>query len=485
MTPRPGHRPGHLGHQGDRRRRRPGGSLSIAEVALRPAVSGRAAAVEQDPEALFDSVVTAGRRALGAGRVFRSPPSRWPTRARPCWRGTATRAAADPGDRLAGPARRSRSAPHCRRHADDVARRTGLVLDPYFSAPEDGVDPGEPDPRRRGDDHRHLAGAPAVRRVRHRRLDRQPVAADSIWTRSRGTRSCSSLFGLAGEALPDIVGSDEIVGSTDVFGPTHSGRRADRRPAGRAAGRELPGARVGEVHLRHRRVPAGSAGRQPGAVDVGADHLGGVAAARARRPTASTVRSTRPPPRCGGPSTSGLVPAADQTRLCRSRFQRRRAVRSRARRAGGALVGFGGHRVVHRDDAVQRARAPGARTAGGHRRAGGRAGRPGRRRPGSAADPAAGGRRADPLGRADAGAGRPRPHPRRRLPVAARHRAGRRRVRAAGPRTRTSASPTRSATWTPQHTYEPTWSADRAAEFLARWRRAAESVLAQRETATP
>ena len=28
------------------------------------------------------------------------------------------------------------------------------------------------------------------------------------------------LFGLAGEALPDIVGSDQIVGSTDVFGPT-------------------------------------------------------------------------------------------------------------------------------------------------------------------------------------------------------------------------------------------------------------------------
>jgi glycerol kinase len=39
--------------------------------------------------------------------------------------------------------------------------------------------------------------------------------------------------------------------------------------------------------------------------------------------------------------------------------------------------------------------------------------------------------------------------------------------------------------WTPQHTYEPTWSADRAAEYLAQWRRAAESVLAQRETTTP
>jgi glycerol kinase len=39
-------------------------------------------------------------------------------------------------------------------------------------------------------------------------------------------------------------------------------------------------------------------------------------------------------------------------------------------------------------------------------------------------------------------------------------------------------------TWTPQHNYEPEWSADRAAEFLAGWVRAAESVLAQKETTT-
>ena len=39
-------------------------------------------------------------------------------------------------------------------------------------------------------------------------------------------------------------------------------------------------------------------------------------------------------------------------------------------------------------------------------------------------------------------------------------------------------------TWTPEHTYEPEWSADRAAEFMARWTRAAESVLAQKETTT-
>ena len=32
-------------------------------------------------------------------------------------------------------------------------------------------------------------------------------------------------------------------------------------------------------------------------------------------------------------------------------------------------------------------------------------------------------------------------------------------------------------TWTPEHTYEPMWSDDRAAEHLARWRHAAAAVL--------
>ena len=37
-------------------------------------------------------------------------------------------------------------------------------------------------------------------------------------------------------------------------------------------------------------------------------------------------------------------------------------------------------------------------------------------------------------------------------------------------------------TWTPQHTYEPLWSADRAAEHLQRWKHAATAALAPKET---
>ena len=150
--------------------------VSIAEVAVRPEYLA-GGGVEQDPEALFDSVVTAGRQALAQAGVP-----------------VAAVALANQGetvlawDRATGrpltPAmvwqdRRAESicAP-LSASADTVAARTGLVLDPYFSAPKMAWIRGQHDDRRRGHDHRHLAGAPAVRRVRHRRIDGQPVAVD-------------------------------------------------------------------------------------------------------------------------------------------------------------------------------------------------------------------------------------------------------------------------------------------------------------------
>jgi glycerol kinase len=36
--------------------------------------------------------------------------------------------------------------------------------------------------------------------------------------------------------------------------------------------------------------------------------------------------------------------------------------------------------------------------------------------------------------------------------------------------------------WTPDEVYEPTWSADRAADFLARWRVAAAATLPEKGT---
>ena len=36
--------------------------------------------------------------------------------------------------------------------------------------------------------------------------------------------------------------------------------------------------------------------------------------------------------------------------------------------------------------------------------------------------------------------------------------------------------------WVPQHTYEPRWSADQSAEFIARWKHAAQAALSAKET---
>ena len=83
---RSGDRPGHLRHQGDRGRPATARCSRVAEQPVHPAYLD-GGGVEQDPQALLDSVLVAGRRAAEAP-ASRSTPSRWPTRARRCWPGT-------------------------------------------------------------------------------------------------------------------------------------------------------------------------------------------------------------------------------------------------------------------------------------------------------------------------------------------------------------------------------------------------------------
>jgi glycerol kinase len=191
--------------------------VSVAEVAVRPEYLP-GGGVEQDPEALFDSVVTAGRKALAQAGV-----------------GVAAVALANQGetvlawDRDSGrpltPAvvwqdRRAESicAP-LSTSADSVAHRTGLVLDPYFSAPKmawirrnmtaDGVVT--------------TTDTWLVHRLCGAFVTDASTASRSLLTSLDAVAwddDLLGLFGLTDEALPDIVGSDEIVGSTDVFGPT-------------------------------------------------------------------------------------------------------------------------------------------------------------------------------------------------------------------------------------------------------------------------
>src|SRR5262245_44675366 len=108
--------------------------VSIAEAALRPEYSA-GGAVEQDPEALFESVVSAGRQALAEAGVSIAAVAlaNQGETVLAVDRGTVRplTAAIVWQDRRAESICAALSA-----SADTVAQRTGLVLDPYFSAPK-------------------------------------------------------------------------------------------------------------------------------------------------------------------------------------------------------------------------------------------------------------------------------------------------------------------------------------------------------------
>ena len=236
--------------------------LVAGRGAARSRATSPAAASSRTPRRCSTRCVDGGPARGGRGRGRGRRRSRWPTRARPSWRGTAPPAGRSP-PAIVWQDRRAESvcAGLVVTSAERVAALTGLVLDPYFSAPKMRLAARPRDHRGRGDHDRHLAGAPAVRRVRHRRLDGQPLAAARPRRRAPGPASCSTCSGSVGEALPDIVACDDVVGETGLFGgrvPV-TGLIVDQQAA--LLGRGLPGGRHGEVHVRHRRVPARPARR--------------------------------------------------------------------------------------------------------------------------------------------------------------------------------------------------------------------------------
>jgi glycerol kinase len=193
-----------------------GNVISIAEIALRPDYLP-GGGVEQDPEALYASVVEAGRRALDEAGVQ-----------------VSAIALANQGETVLAWDRRTgrpltpaivwqdrRSESICAGlagSADAIAAKTGLVLDPYFSAPKmawirqnlttDGVVTTT-------DTwliHR-LCGAfvtDVSTASRSLLLDLDTVT----WS-----PELLELFGLTDEELPTLVDCDHIAGETDVFGP--------------------------------------------------------------------------------------------------------------------------------------------------------------------------------------------------------------------------------------------------------------------------
>ncbi|MGW4796202.1 FGGY family carbohydrate kinase [Nonomuraea sp. NPDC004297] len=193
-----------------------GAVLAIAEESLRPRYLDDGG-VEQDPLALLDSVLTAGRRAAAAAGV--------PLSAVALANQGETVLAWDPatGEPLT-PAivwqdrRAERICAARAGHAERVAALTGLVLDPYFSAPKmrwirdeltrDGVVT--------------TTDTWLVHRLCGAFVTDAATASRSLLlglADARWNGELLDVFGLGGERLPEIVTSDAVVGTTTAFGP--------------------------------------------------------------------------------------------------------------------------------------------------------------------------------------------------------------------------------------------------------------------------
>ncbi|RMB82097.1 FGGY family carbohydrate kinase [Streptomyces shenzhenensis] len=192
------------------------GTVAIAEETIRPRYLP-GGGVEQDPQELLDSVLDAGRRAVQeAGRpidcVALANQGETVLAWDPATGAPLTQAIVWQDRRAEG------ICAELADHATDLARRTGLVLDPYFSAPKmawlrrnltrDGVVTTT-------DTwlvHR-LTGefvTDATTASRSLLLDLDSAAWDP---------GLADLFGLGAERLPRIAACDEIVGTTRAFGP--------------------------------------------------------------------------------------------------------------------------------------------------------------------------------------------------------------------------------------------------------------------------
>ena len=189
--------------------------LALATVPVRPTYLP-GGGVEQDPRALLDSVLEAGRRAVAEAGV--------PIEAVALANQGETVLAWDPatGEPLTQAIvwQDSRSQEICNELVDSselLSTRTGLVLDPYFSAPKmawlrrhlstDGV-VTTTDAWLVNALSGEFAGD-VTTASRSLILDLNTLAWDS---------ELLALFGLQDEALPRLVACDEIVGATTAFG---------------------------------------------------------------------------------------------------------------------------------------------------------------------------------------------------------------------------------------------------------------------------
>ncbi|MCU1636643.1 MAG: carbohydrate kinase [Cryobacterium sp.] len=192
-----------------------GAVLGLAEVAVRPHYFD-GGAVEQDPLALFDSIVEAGRAAVAQAGAFIDIVT--------LANQGETVLAWDPatGEPLSNMIvwqdRRSESiCAELAEHKQDIAERSGLVLDPYFSAPKQAW-------LRRNvttDGVVTTSDTWLLHQLTGEFVTDVSTASRSLVTNLDSTGwdlDLLNLFGLGDERLPTILPSDALAGSTRVFG---------------------------------------------------------------------------------------------------------------------------------------------------------------------------------------------------------------------------------------------------------------------------
>jgi len=189
--------------------------LGLSEIAVRPTYSA-GGAVEHDPRLILESILESGRGAIAQARtevdvvtlanqgetvLAWDPATGAPLTEMIVWQ-----------DRRAEGVCRELSG-----HGDEIAARTGLVLDPYFSAPKQAWI------------RRNLTADGVVTTsdtwLLHQ-LTGEFVTDASTASRSliadldtvRWDAELLELFGLGDERLPDILSSDAIAGTTRAFG---------------------------------------------------------------------------------------------------------------------------------------------------------------------------------------------------------------------------------------------------------------------------
>ncbi|MET0898573.1 MAG: FGGY family carbohydrate kinase [Mycobacterium sp.] len=191
------------------------GVLGLAEIPVHPRYL-EGGGVEQDPGELLESVLGAGRAALAqAGR---------PIHAVSLANQGETVLAWDPDSgRPLSPAivwqdrRAENICATMSEHRDLLAERTGLVLDPYFSAPKMAW------LRRNvtGDGVVTTSDTWLLHQLTGAFVTDATTASRSLLTELGGQNwdpELLALFGLDGERLPAIVGNDDIIGTTAAFG---------------------------------------------------------------------------------------------------------------------------------------------------------------------------------------------------------------------------------------------------------------------------